>query len=202
MSGYVTCVWRSVSVSSMWLRSPLLHPKLPSLPSALPGGPMTPPLSWQERTGECLQRTGTSVALTSISHMVAFFMAALVPIPALRAFSLQVRPQERAQVPGEHESRGLLHPAFVSLLSVPQVAIVVGCNFAAVMLVFPAVLSLDLHRRHCQRLDVLCCFSRYCPHVSRPISPHLCGPIRPVSPAFPQTCHPHSLPPAAPAQLG
>lgn len=28
-------------------------------------------------------------------------------------------------------------------------AIVVGCNFAAVMLVFPAVLSLDLHRRHC-----------------------------------------------------
>ncbi|XP_058991360.1 protein patched homolog 2 isoform X3 [Mustela lutreola] len=105
--------------------------QLPSLPSALPGGPMTPPLSWQERTGECLQRTGTSVALTSISHMVAFFMAALVPIPALRAFSLQA-------------------------------AIVVGCNFAAVMLVFPAVLSLDLHRRHCQRLDVLCCFSSPC----------------------------------------
>ncbi|XP_045836163.1 protein patched homolog 2 isoform X4 [Meles meles] len=84
-----------------------------------------------ERTGECLQRTGTSVALTSINHMVAFFMAALVPIPALRAFSLQA-------------------------------AIVVGCNFAAVMLVFPAVLSLDLHRRHCQRLDVLCCFSSPC----------------------------------------
>ncbi|XP_072628558.1 protein patched homolog 2 isoform X8 [Canis lupus baileyi] len=50
---------------------------------APPGTPL------QERTGECLQRTGTSVALTSISHMVAFFMAALVPIPALRAFSLQ-----------------------------------------------------------------------------------------------------------------
>ncbi|XP_072628554.1 protein patched homolog 2 isoform X4 [Canis lupus baileyi] len=92
---------------------------------APPGTPL------QERTGECLQRTGTSVALTSISHMVAFFMAALVPIPALRAFSLQA-------------------------------AIVVGCNFAAVMLVFPAVLSLDLHRRHCQRLDVLCCFSSPC----------------------------------------
>ncbi|XP_040144497.1 protein patched homolog 2 isoform X3 [Ictidomys tridecemlineatus] len=85
----------------------------------------------QERMGECLQRTGTSVALTSINNMVAFFMAALVPIPALRAFSLQA-------------------------------AIVVGCNFAAVMLVFPAVLSLDLHRRHCQRLDVLCCFSSPC----------------------------------------
>ncbi|XP_004699534.2 protein patched homolog 2 isoform X1 [Echinops telfairi] len=92
---------------------------------APPGTPL------QERTGECLQRTGTSVALTSINNMVAFFMAALVPIPALRAFSLQA-------------------------------AIVVGCNFAAVMLVFPAILSLDLHRRHCQRLDVLCCFPSPC----------------------------------------
>lgn len=44
----------------------------------------------QERTGDCLRRTGTSVALTSINNMIAFFMAALVPIPALRAFSLQV----------------------------------------------------------------------------------------------------------------
>lgn len=52
-----------------------------------------------------------------------------------------------------------------------QAAIVVGCNFAAVMLVFPAVLSLDLHRRHCQRLDVLCCFSRYCPCVPTPFLP-------------------------------
>uniref|UniRef100_A0A8C4KZB5 Patched 2 n=1 Tax=Equus asinus asinus TaxID=83772 RepID=A0A8C4KZB5_EQUAS len=103
---------------------------------APPGTPL------QERTGECLQRTGTSVTLTSVNNMVAFFMAALVPIPALRAFSLQA-------------------------------AIVVGCNFAAVMLVFPAVLSLDLHRRHCQRLDVLCCFSRY-PHPTRPSS---LGPI-------------------------
>ncbi|XP_036206406.1 protein patched homolog 2 isoform X4 [Myotis myotis] len=85
----------------------------------------------EERMGECLLRTGPSVALTSINNMAAFFMAALVPIPALRAFSLQA-------------------------------AIVVGCNFAAVMLVFPAVLSLDLHRRHCQRLDVLCCFSSPC----------------------------------------
>nr|XP_045006533.1 protein patched homolog 2 isoform X3 [Jaculus jaculus] len=85
----------------------------------------------QDRMGECLRRTGTSVALTSVNNMVAFFMAAVVPIPALRAFSLQA-------------------------------AIVVGCNFAAVMLVFPAILSLDLRRRHCQRLDVLCCFSSPC----------------------------------------
>ncbi|XP_044801021.2 protein patched homolog 2 isoform X4 [Bubalus bubalis] len=92
---------------------------------APPGTPL------QERTGECLRRTGTGVTLTSVNNMVAFFMAALVPIPALRAFSLQA-------------------------------AIVVGCNFAAVMLVFPAVLSLDLQRRHCRRLDVLCCFSSPC----------------------------------------
>nr|XP_045228172.1 protein patched homolog 2 isoform X4 [Macaca fascicularis] len=85
----------------------------------------------QERMGECLQRTGTSVVLTSINNMAAFLMAALVPIPALRAFSLQA-------------------------------AIVVGCTFVAVMLVFPAILSLDLRRRHCQRLDVLCCFSSPC----------------------------------------
>lgn len=44
----------------------------------------------KERTGDCLRRTGTSVALTSVNNMIAFFMAALVPIPALRAFSLQV----------------------------------------------------------------------------------------------------------------
>uniref|UniRef100_A0A6I8PTB0 Patched 1 n=1 Tax=Ornithorhynchus anatinus TaxID=9258 RepID=A0A6I8PTB0_ORNAN len=44
---------------------------------------------FQERTGECLKRTGASVALTSISNVTAFFMAALIPIPALRAFSLQ-----------------------------------------------------------------------------------------------------------------
>ncbi|XP_078187677.1 protein patched homolog 2 isoform X4 [Callithrix jacchus] len=85
----------------------------------------------QDCMGECLQRTGPSVVLTSINNMAAFLMAALVPIPALRAFSLQA-------------------------------AIVVGCTFVAVMLVFPAILSLDLQRRHCQRLDVLCCFSSPC----------------------------------------
>lgn len=64
--------------------------------SCLPMVPViTPSLSLQERTGECLKRTGTSVALTSVSNMIAFFMAALVPIPALRAFSLQVGPEDR-----------------------------------------------------------------------------------------------------------
>lgn len=124
--------------------------------------------------GECLRRTGTSVALTSINNMVAFFMAVLVPIPALRAFSLQVRGHEWTG--GLGWARSTEH-ASSSLLS-PQAAIVVGCNFAAVMLVFPAVLSLDLRRRHRQRLDVLCCFSRYYSFVhahSRPrLHPSLC----------------------------
>uniref|UniRef100_A0A672IXJ9 Patched 2 n=1 Tax=Salarias fasciatus TaxID=181472 RepID=A0A672IXJ9_SALFA len=88
-------------------------------------------IPFKERTGDCLRRTGTSVALTSINNMLAFFMAALVPIPALRAFSLQA-------------------------------AIVVVFNFAMVLLIFPAILSLDLHRREDKRLDVLCCLYSPC----------------------------------------
>ncbi|XP_076151353.1 protein patched homolog 1 [Alosa pseudoharengus] len=93
-------------------------------------------IPFKDRTGDCLRRTGTSVALTSINNMIAFFMAALVPIPALRAFSLQA-------------------------------AIVVVFNFAMVLLIFPAILSLDLHRREDKRLDILCCF--YSPCSSRVI---------------------------------
>uniref|UniRef100_A0A8C2TH14 Patched 2 n=2 Tax=Coturnix japonica TaxID=93934 RepID=A0A8C2TH14_COTJA len=93
-------------------------------------------IPFKERTGECLRRTGTSVALTSVSNMIAFFMAALVPIPALRAFSLQA-------------------------------AVVVVFNFAMVLFIFPAILSLDLYRREKRRLDILCCF--YSPCSSRVI---------------------------------
>nr|XP_033771760.1 protein patched homolog 2 isoform X1 [Geotrypetes seraphini] len=85
----------------------------------------------KERTGECLRRTGTSVTLTSINNVIAFFMAALVPIPALRAFSLQA-------------------------------AVVVVFNFTMVLLIFPAILSLDLRRREDKRLDVACCFYSSC----------------------------------------
>ncbi|RMC21305.1 hypothetical protein DUI87_02166 [Hirundo rustica rustica] len=48
-------------------------------------------IPFEGRTGECLKRTGASVALTSISNVTALCMAALIPIPALRAFSLQVK---------------------------------------------------------------------------------------------------------------
>uniref|UniRef100_A0A672IXQ8 Patched 2 n=1 Tax=Salarias fasciatus TaxID=181472 RepID=A0A672IXQ8_SALFA len=98
-------------------------------------------IPFKERTGDCLRRTGTSVALTSINNMLAFFMAALVPIPALRAFSLQA-------------------------------AIVVVFNFAMVLLIFPAILSLDLHRREDKRLDVLCCLYSPCSDRVIQLSPH------------------------------
>uniref|UniRef100_A0AAY4A8C8 SSD domain-containing protein n=1 Tax=Denticeps clupeoides TaxID=299321 RepID=A0AAY4A8C8_9TELE len=87
-------------------------------------------IPFEDRTGECLKRTGASVALTSISNVTAFFMAALIPIPALRAFSLQA-------------------------------AVVVVFNFAMVLLIFPAILSMDLYRREDHRFDIFCCFVRY-----------------------------------------
>ncbi|KAM6919364.1 protein patched homolog 1 [Lycodopsis pacificus] len=98
-------------------------------------------IPFKDRTGDCLRRTGTSVALTSINNMIAFFMAALVPIPALRAFSLQA-------------------------------AIVVVFNFGMVLLIFPAILSLDLHRREDKRLDILCCLYSPCSDRVIHLSPH------------------------------
>ncbi|KAK7945655.1 hypothetical protein WMY93_001383 [Mugilogobius chulae] len=98
-------------------------------------------IPFKEKTGDCLRRTGTSVALTSINNMIAFFMAALVPIPALRAFSLQA-------------------------------AVVVVFNFAMVLLIFPAILSLDLHRKEDKRLDVLCCLYSPCSDRIIHLSPH------------------------------
>ncbi|XP_031685610.1 protein patched homolog 1-like isoform X1 [Oncorhynchus kisutch] len=93
-------------------------------------------IPFEDRTGECLKRTGASVALTSISNVTAFFMAALIPIPALRAFSLQA-------------------------------AVVVVFNFAMVLLIFPAILSMDLYRREDWRFDIFCCF--YSPCANRVI---------------------------------
>lgn len=42
-----------------------------------------------------------------------------------------------------------------------QAAVVAVFNFAMVLFIFPAILSLDLHRRENKRLDILCCFYRY-----------------------------------------
>lgn len=47
-------------------------------------------LLFQRQTGECLKRTGVSIILSNASLILAFFLAAwLIPIPALRYFSLQ-----------------------------------------------------------------------------------------------------------------
>lgn len=58
--------------------------------------------------------------------MCTFFAAALIPIPALRVFSLQA-------------------------------AVLVLFNLGAMLLVFPAIVSLDLRRRRSKRIDLLCC---------------------------------------------
>jgi len=58
--------------------------------------------------------------------MCAFFAAYLIPIPALRQFSLQA-------------------------------AVLVLFNLAATLLVFPAIISLDLRRRWHARPDLFCC---------------------------------------------
>ncbi|GLH01274.1 Protein patched [Gryllus bimaculatus] len=42
-----------------------------------------------EHTGIVLKRSGLSILLTSLSNVCAFFAAAIIPIPALRVFSLQ-----------------------------------------------------------------------------------------------------------------
>uniref|UniRef100_A0AAQ4RSD7 Patched 1 n=1 Tax=Gasterosteus aculeatus aculeatus TaxID=481459 RepID=A0AAQ4RSD7_GASAC len=113
---------------------------------------------------ECLKRTGASVALTSISNVTAFFMAALIPIPALRAFSLQA-------------------------------AVVVVFNFAMVLLIFPAILSMDLYRREDRRFDIFCCFYSPCANRVIQIEPHARG--NGGSRGSANFSHHHPAPPAA-----
>lgn len=43
------------------------------------------------QTPAVLRTTGLSVLLTSLCNVCAFFAAALIPIPALRVFCLQVK---------------------------------------------------------------------------------------------------------------
>ncbi|XP_063976925.1 protein patched isoform X1 [Diachasmimorpha longicaudata] len=80
-----------------------------------------------QQTGVVLKRTGLSVLLKGLSNVAAFFAASIIPIPALRTFSLQ---------------------AGVLLLF----------NLAAMLLVFPAMISIDLRRRRYGRFDIFCCY--------------------------------------------
>ncbi|KAJ7372962.1 Protein patched 1 [Desmophyllum pertusum] len=79
-----------------------------------------------EEVGYCLATTGVSVFLTSFNNMLAFFMAALITIPALRYFAIQA-------------------------------AVVVIFNFIGVIVIFPAMIGLDVRRRKRQRYDIICC---------------------------------------------
>lgn len=81
-----------------------------------------------DHTGEILKRSGVSVLLSSTSNACAFFAAAIIPIPALRAFSLQA-------------------------------GILVLFNLASLLLVFPAIMSLDMKRRVANRVDLFCCLA-------------------------------------------
>jgi len=81
-----------------------------------------------DHTGEILQRSGVSILLSSTSNACAFFAAAIIPIPALRAFSLQA-------------------------------GILVLFNLASLLLVFPAIMSLDMKRRVANRVDLFCCLA-------------------------------------------
>lgn len=59
--------------------------------------------------------------------MCALFAAAVIPVPALRVFSLQS-------------------------------AVLVMFNLAGALIVFPAIVSLDLRRRCSKRFDFICCY--------------------------------------------
>lgn len=112
---WMTCFCWLIPSQKLEVTSPLRYFKDPPLLfSSLPTSVFSSLLNavlclfLKERTGDCLRRTGTSVALTSINNMIAFFMAALVPIPALRAFSLQVC-FTQTHTPPKHMHTGKKH---------------------------------------------------------------------------------------------
>ncbi|XP_047728409.1 protein patched homolog 2 isoform X5 [Prionailurus viverrinus] len=163
----------------------LPHP----LPGAQPGScfprlcPPSPQLAYACVTmlrWDCAQSQGAvglaGVLLVALAVASGLGLCALLGI-AFNAATTQVLPFLALGI-GVDDIFLLAHAFTEAPPGTPlQAAIVVGCNFAAVMLVFPAVLSLDLHRRHCQRLDVLCCFSRYRPCIPTPPGLISSGPI-------------------------
>lgn len=79
-----------------------------------------------DQTKDILKKAGPTILLSATATIASFFTAALIPVPALKAFCLQS-------------------------------AIVLSFNLAAALLVFPALISLDLRRRLSGRADFLCC---------------------------------------------
>uniref|UniRef100_A0A1B6DUL2 SSD domain-containing protein n=1 Tax=Clastoptera arizonana TaxID=38151 RepID=A0A1B6DUL2_9HEMI len=79
-----------------------------------------------EQIGVLLKKTGLTVLTRSLSNACASLAAAVIPIPALRVFSLQV-------------------------------SIVILFSLATTLIVYPALISLDLRRKRSGRVDLLCC---------------------------------------------
>ena len=76
--------------------------------------------------GEVLRKSGISVILTHMCNIAAFCAAALIPIPAMRAFCFQA-------------------------------AILLGLNLVSMLLLFPAMIALDVRRIFGGKLDLACC---------------------------------------------
>lgn len=106
-----------------------------------------------DHTGEILKRSGVSILLSSVSNACAFFAAAIIPIPALRAFSLQA-------------------------------GILVLFNLATLLMVFPAIMSLDMKRRVANRVDLLCCLAGVV-SLGSSVSENDSAKPAPVQPALP-----------------
>ena len=85
-------------------------------------------ISFQEQVGEVLKRSGVSVILSSFCQIAAFLIACVIPIPALRAFTLQA-------------------------------TVIILLNLFSMLIIFPAMLSLDLKRISGNKLDIFCCYS-------------------------------------------
>merc|ERR550532_519986 len=86
-------------------------------------------ISYQDQVGEVMRKAGVSVVTTALCNVAAFLAAALIPIPALRAFCFQA--------------------ALLTLF-----------NLFSMMLLFPAMIALDVRRVFAGKLDVLFCLKQ------------------------------------------
>lgn len=60
-------------------------------------------------------------------------------------------------------------------------------NLVTVLLIFPAILSLDLYRREAKRLDILCCLYMPCADQVAPLAPNELSDAGAPSPPTPAT---------------
>lgn len=84
-----------------------------------------PEVVFQEQTGECLKRTGVAILLTSFGNSSAFVVAAIIPIPAMRAFCLQVSVFVAGQKQLKEKLEKLSHDRIIKLLMQSDIF---GCN--------------------------------------------------------------------------